>query len=131
MANFNKKNWLSVGESGANDNNSVLSKENMNDLENRIFQAFEQLDSDLKYETITSGDFDDLVGDEKNRNYPKKYYISTIDMKNQPHAHYGWLTYFYQTVNTQIQIFFTNDVKMFARHKNGGVWAEWVEFQNK
>ena len=40
MANFNKKNWLSAGETGANESNSVLSKENMNDLENRIENAF-------------------------------------------------------------------------------------------
>ena len=39
MATFNKKNWLSVGEEGANDNNSIISKENMNDLENRIFNS--------------------------------------------------------------------------------------------
>ena len=37
---YQKKNWLSAGESGATDDNSVLSKENMNDLENRINNGF-------------------------------------------------------------------------------------------
>ena len=40
MANFNKKNWLSAGENGATDDNSVLNKDNMNDLENRINNGF-------------------------------------------------------------------------------------------
>ena len=43
MANFNKKNWLNTGETGANDSNSVLSKENMNDLENRIAKLEDNL----------------------------------------------------------------------------------------
>ena len=43
MATFNKKNWLSVGETGANDNNSIISKENMNDLENRIANLEKEL----------------------------------------------------------------------------------------
>ena len=36
MAEFTPKNWLSVGETGANDNNSIISKDNLNDLEKRI-----------------------------------------------------------------------------------------------
>ena len=36
MAEFTQKNWLNTGDEGANANNSVLNKENMNDLEKRI-----------------------------------------------------------------------------------------------
>ena len=43
MAEFTPKNWLSAGESGATDSNSVLNKENMNDLENRIAKLEESL----------------------------------------------------------------------------------------
>lgn len=41
MADFPIKNWLSVGESGANDSNSVINKTNMNDLEKRIKETFD------------------------------------------------------------------------------------------
>ena len=37
---YQKKNWLSAGESGATDDNSVINKTNMNDLENRINNGF-------------------------------------------------------------------------------------------
>ncbi len=43
MAEFTQKNWLNTGDEGANANNSVLNKENMNDLENRIEQAINNL----------------------------------------------------------------------------------------
>ena len=42
---YQKKNWLSVGESGANDSNSVLNKDNMNDLEKRIKDTFKSMDT--------------------------------------------------------------------------------------
>ena len=40
MAEFTQKNWLNTGDEGANESNSVASKENMNDLEKRIYNAF-------------------------------------------------------------------------------------------
>lgn len=40
---YQKKNWLSAGETGATDNNSVLNKANMNDLEDRISNEFSNL----------------------------------------------------------------------------------------
>ena len=41
---YQKKNWYNTGEPEANDNNSVANKENMNDLENRIENAFNILE---------------------------------------------------------------------------------------
>lgn len=85
MANFNKKNWLNAGESGATDDNSVINKTNMNDLEGRIDEAINgvfydnagfhnaifrgkditnYLDDGSLWEKISSGTFEDLyIGD--------------------------------------------------------------------
>ena len=43
MADFNKKNWYNVGDNEATDSNSIASKTTMNDLENRIEQAINNL----------------------------------------------------------------------------------------
>ena len=43
MADFNKKNWYNVGDTEATDSNSIASKTTMNDLENRIEQAINNL----------------------------------------------------------------------------------------
>ena len=51
MAEFTPKNWLSAGESGATDDNSVLNKENMNDLESRINNAINSLKTTMQEET--------------------------------------------------------------------------------
>lgn len=47
MATFNKKTWYNAGETQANDTNSVLNKTTMNDLEQRIYNTFD----DLYYKT--------------------------------------------------------------------------------
>ena len=45
MADFPIKTWHSVGEPEANDNNSVVNKDNMNDLEKRIKDTFKSMDT--------------------------------------------------------------------------------------
>lgn len=47
MANFNKKTWYNVGESGANDTNSVHNAKNDNDLEQRIYDAVDSLQKSI------------------------------------------------------------------------------------
>ena len=44
MADFPIKTWYSVGEPEANDNNSVVNKDNMNDLEKRIQDTFKSME---------------------------------------------------------------------------------------
>ena len=60
MAEFTPKNWLSAGETGANESNSVLSKENMNDLENRIAKFVQELNETIEKINVLSVPLTDI-----------------------------------------------------------------------
>lgn len=76
------------------------------------------------YNTITSGNFNDLVNTTIQGN-TSKYYIQATNLTNQPTASYGWLTSYFQTNNTQVQIFIANNGVIYRRNKVGGSWGSW------
>ena len=71
MADFNKKNWLSAGESGATDDNSVINKANMNDLENRIYNVANAINQEMSTNVsnlVSKKDFNSTISNLLNKN---------------------------------------------------------------
>ncbi len=123
MAKFNKKNWLNVGDSGANDNNSVLNKTTMNDLENRI--------EAITTTTRASGQSSD---DDMNNYTENGIYYFPYQPKNSPPVVNGFLVVMSYN-NTVKQLFFrhgtanSNDFETYVRTRNDATtWSDWTKF---
>ena len=78
-----------------------------------------------KNEIITQGSFDSLMNTSYEGN-ETKYYIRATNLTNQPASAYGWLTSYYQSYNTQVQLFIANSGKIYIRRKSGGNWRGWT-----
>ena len=112
---FKMKTWNNVGESEATDDNSVLNKDNINDLESRINNAINSLKTTIQEET------------------EKELYYKTGDVQNVEGFYGGCLT----SGQTQIQftiyfpkltknikiINFNNITSITVRHADGGYIA--------
>ena len=136
MAKFTSKNWLSTGETGANDNNSVLSKENMNDLENRIEKADNELEKEIKNINLLDVPETTIQENSNLNNYtsPGIYAILSASIaqtiSNIPIATAGKLIV--QNLNFAQgyrQYYLTNrtDCKTYVRYGSYGNWNPWVE----
>lgn len=77
-----------------------------------------------KLNSITSGDFNSLINTQTAGNITR-YYINATNLTNQPTASNGWLTSFYQSNNTQVQIFVANNAVIYRRNKVAGNWGSW------
>ena len=113
---FKIKTWDNVGESGATDDNSVLNKENMNDLESRINNAINSLKTTMQEET------------------EKELYYKAGDTQNVRGFYGGCLTsgqaqvqftiYFPKLTKNIKAINFNNITKITVRHADGGYICE-------
>ena len=132
---FQVKNWLSAGESGANDNNSVLTKENMNDLENRIKKMeTDILDRFNKFDTFVeptnnipeNADLNDYT---EIGIYRCTTYAVAITLKNNipVNCAYKLTVKHINTSGAVRQIVETNqtDCKTYMRYHNSSGWNNW------
>ena len=88
-----------------------------------LSQNFNNAAGQTVYETRNSGNLNNLEAFASN--IPRKVYISSTNLTNQPVAANGWLTSYYQSANTQVQIFIANSGNIYCRNKYAGTWQTW------
>ena len=71
MAEFSKKTWHNIGDSEANESNSILDKTNMNDLENRIDNVTNSINQEMSTNVsnlVSKKDFNSTISNLLNKN---------------------------------------------------------------
>ena len=123
MSRFQQKIWKNQGETGADENNSVLNKDAMNDLENRITNAFE-------YTNVTA--------ENTNLNDYLETGIYFFDAKQKPEnipaGSNGWLQVIKGNGDFVKQIWYRagtanlNDFETYVRTKTTS-WSAWRKYE--
>lgn len=122
---FNTKIWKNQGETGADENNSVLNKNSMNDLETRIKNA---LNETVIKKTITANDFDNLI------NEGTGLFVMYGPCQNAPSNDNNKDMHWYVLQNlmdtrycVQLSIALHTDIeRIYMRHRINNSWSEWI-----
>lgn len=72
---------------------------------------------------INSGNLNDLHSETEGR--IEIYYLHNTNLTNIPESSYGWLFSFFQSINTEVQIFIANSGNIYKRVKSGASWIAW------
>ena len=132
---FQVKNWLNTGDDGANDDNSVVNKTTLNDLENRI----KKLETDILNRLNKFDEFEETTNDIPSNADLNSYTevgvyrcpsasIATTLKNNIPiNCAYRLTVKHLNTISAVRQIIETNqtDCKTYMRYHNSNGWYDW------
>jgi len=120
---YQKKAWLNEGDDGANDTNSVLNKINMNDLETRIENAFNEPPTGENCVPISHQDLNTICGNKTG------FYVGT-DLTNAPGGSKShWFKVIHISMNDKYktQIAFNSSTGTgWHRSCVNGDWLDWL-----
>lgn len=123
MSRFQQKTWKNQGETGSSENNSVLNKDAMNDLESRIANAFEY--TNVTAENTNLNDYLETG----------IYYFDANKIPvNIPAGVNGWLQVIKGNGNFVKQIWYrlgtenVNDFETYVRTKCSS-WSNWKKYE--
>ena len=113
-----------IGWKDKPDESTPISSGNLKKMEDNTENAINELEKENEYTTVTDGDINDLVA--KSANKAVKYWVQGI-LENAPERAYGWLISYYQSENTQIQIFIANVGNVYVRAMLSAIWQAWKQ----
>lgn len=121
---YQTKPWLNEEDSGATDENSVLNKTNMNDLESRILKGFTDAGINNNCKGITNQDLNTICGNANG-------FFSGTNLKNAPNnATNIWFKIIHISMNdvykTQIAFNSSTGVAYYRSCVNGS-WKDWIQ----
>lgn len=125
---YQNKTWLNEEDSGATDENSVLNKTNMNDLESRILQGFNDAGINSNCKGISNQDLNTVCGNANG-------FFSGTNLTNAPNnATNIWFKVINISMNDvyKTQIAFNSSTgNAYYRSCVNGTWQNWVAFVNE